>query len=201
MRIVERVKARNSVSSLQRVVCVKRSLSQSIYVRCKLPSVLQDISPRIEAVSKSKGECRASHTIVGPMYNEEAFQYLLSSESKRSVRSRYSFKILLVYSIDKQGLIVQMDREVVDTVAEALFRTVRETDYIGWYLEGRIVGGVLTVLGQDSEVEVSARIKQRLMEIFRAEVSVEKNGRLQIRICQHHELGGIDYGKGNFTVN
>lgn len=162
-----------------------------------MPSVLQDISPRIEAVSKSKGECRASHTIVGPMYNEEAFRYLLSSESKRSVRSRYSFKILLVYSFDKQGLIVQMDREVLDTVAEALFRTVRETDYIGWYLEGRIVGGVLTLLGQDSEVEVSARIQQRLMEIFRAEVSVEKNGRLQIRICQHHELGELSTERGS----
>ena len=166
-----------------------------------MPSVLQEISPRIEAVSKSKGECRAFHAIVGSMYNEEAFRYLLSSESKRSVRSKYSFKILLVYSVDKQGLIVQMDREVVDTVAEALVRTVRETDYIGWYLEGRVVGGVLTVLGQDSEVEVSARIQQRLMEIFRAEVSVEKNGRLQIRICQHHELEGIEYGKGIFTVN
>jgi PleD family two-component response regulator len=135
------------------------------------------------------------------MYNEEAFRYLLSSESKRSVRSGYSFNILLIYSIDKQGLIVQMDREVVETVAEALFRTVRETDYIGWYQEGRIIGGVLTVLGQDSEAEVSARIQQRLMEIFRAEVSVEKNGRLQIRICQHHELEGIEYRKGNFTVN
>ena len=162
-----------------------------------MPSVFQDISPRIEAVSKSKGECRAPHTIVGSMYNEEAFRYLLSSESKRSVRSRYSFKILLVYSIDKQGLIVQMDREVVDTVAEALVRTVRETDYIGWYLEGRVVGGVLTVLGQDSEVEVSARIQQRLMEIFRAEVSVERNGFLQIRICQHHELGGLSTEKGS----
>lgn len=127
------------------------------------------------------------------MYNEEAFRYLLASESKRSVLSRYSFNILLIYSIDKQGLIVHMDRDVVDTVVEALFRTVRETDYIGWYLEGRIVGGVLTVLGQDSEVEVSARIQQRLMEIFRAEVSVEKNARLQIRICQHHELESIDY--------
>lgn len=135
------------------------------------------------------------------MYNEEAFRFLLASESKRSVRSGYSFNILLIYSIDKQGLIVHMDRDVVDTVVEALFRTVRETDYIGWYLDGRIVGGVLTVLGQDSEVEVSTRIQQRLMDIFRAEVSAEKNGRLQIRICQHHELEGIEYGKGIFTVN
>ena len=135
------------------------------------------------------------------MYNEEAFRFLLASESKRSVRSGYSFNILLVYSIDKQGLVVHMDRDVVDTVVEALFRTVRETDYIGWYLDGRIVGGVLTVLGQNSEVEVSTRIQQRLMEKFRAEVSAEKNGRLQIRICQHHELEGIEYGKGIFTVN
>ena len=135
------------------------------------------------------------------MYNEEAFRYLLASESKRSVRSGYSFNIFLVYSIDKRGLVVHMDRDVVDTVVEALFRTVRDTDYIGWYLDGRIVGGVLTVLGQDSEVEASTRIQQRLMEIFRAEVSVEKNGRLRIRICQHHELEGIEYGKGIFTVN
>jgi hypothetical protein len=135
------------------------------------------------------------------MYNEEAFRFLLASESRRSVRSGHFFKILLVYSIDKRGLVVHMDRGVVDTVVEALFRTVRETDYIGWYLDGRIVGGVLTVLGQDSEVEVSTRIQQRLREIFRAEVSAEKNGRLQIRICQHHELEGIEYGKGIFTVN
>jgi hypothetical protein len=135
------------------------------------------------------------------MYKEEAFRFLLASESRRSVRSGHSFNILLVYSIDKRGLVVHMDRGVVDTVVEALFRTVRETDYIGWYLDGRIVGGVLTVLGQDSEVEVSTRIQQRLREIFRAEVSAEKNGRLQIRICQHHELEGIEYGKGIFTVN
>jgi hypothetical protein len=135
------------------------------------------------------------------MYKEEAFRFLLASESRRSVRSGHFFKILLVYSIDKRGLVVDMDRGVVDTVVEALFRTVRETDYIGWYLDGRIVGGVLTVLGQDSEVEVSTRIQQRLREIFRAEVSAENNGRLQIRICQHHELEGIEYGKGIFTVN
>jgi hypothetical protein len=59
----------------------------------------------------------------------------------------------------------------------------------------------LTVLGQDSEVELSARIQQRLMEIIQSEVSGEKSGRQQIRICQHHELEGIDSGKGIFMVN
>ena len=125
-------------------------------------------------------------------YNEKAFRYLLASESKRSERSGYSFTILLIYSADKQGLIVPMDREVADTVVKALFRSLRETDYVGWYLDGRIVGAVLTVLGQDSAMAVSGHIRQRLKEMLRVEVSVEESSRLQIRVFQQHELEGID---------
>jgi hypothetical protein len=35
---------------------------------------------------------------------------------------------------------------------------------------------------------------------LRVEVSVEENSGLQIRICQHHELEGIESGEGTFTV-
>ena len=131
------------------------------------------------------------HVTVERMYSEQTFQYLLTGESKRSERSGYSYHILLIYSTNKQGFIVQMDRNMADTVVTALFRTLRETDYIGWYHEGRIVGGVLTVLGQDSEVEVSTRIQQRVMAILRAGVSVEENSHLQMRVYQHHELERI----------
>jgi hypothetical protein len=55
-----------------------------------------------------------------------------------------------------------------------------------------MVGGVLIVLGQDSAGEVSGHIQQRLMDILRVELSVEENSRLQIRVCQHHELEGIE---------
>jgi hypothetical protein len=134
---------------------------------------------------------RASYRLAR-VYNEQTFRRLIFSESKRSERSGRSFKILLIYSTDKQGLIVQMDRGVVDSVVKALFSTLRETDYIGWYLDGRMVGGVLTVLGQDSAVEVSGRIQQRLMDILRVELRVEENSRLQIRVCQQHELEGIE---------
>ncbi len=126
------------------------------------------------------------------LYNEQAFRRLLFSESKRSELSGYSFNILLIYSIDKQGLIVPMDRHVVDTVVKTLCCSLRDTDYIGWYLEGRMVGGVLTVLGQDSAVEVSGRIRQCLMDILRVGLHVKESSRLQIRVCQHHELEGIE---------
>ena len=125
------------------------------------------------------------------MYNEQAFRYLLSSESKRSERSGHSFTILLIYSTDKQVLILQMNRDVADTVVKALSRSLRDTDYIGWYREGRIVGGVLIVLAQDSTKEVSGRLQQRVMDIVQAGVSAEENSRMQIRVCQCHELEGV----------
>ena len=96
-------------------------------------------------------------------YNQEAFRYLLESESKRSERSGYFCQILLVYWTDAQGRIVQMDSHIVKSVMAALSRSLRETDYIGWYHDGRIVGAVLTVLEQESMAQVSTHLQSRLV--------------------------------------
>jgi hypothetical protein len=133
-------------------------------------------------------------------YNQEAFRYLLESEKKRSERSGYFCQILLVYWTDAQGRIAQMDSHVAMTVMAALSRSLRETDYIGWYRHGRIVGAVLTVLVQESMAQVASHLQKRLVEILRAELGVEETSRLKIRVCQHHELEGIESGEGTFAV-
>ena len=125
-------------------------------------------------------------------YNQEAFRYLLESESKRSERSGYFCQSVLVYWTDAQGRIGQMDSHVAKIVVAALFRSLRETDYIGWYCEGRIVGAVLTVLSQESMAQVSTYLQSRLLETLRAELGIEETSRLQIRVCQHHELESIE---------
>jgi hypothetical protein len=125
-------------------------------------------------------------------YNQEAFRYLLESESKRSERSGHSCQILLMYWTDAQGRIVQMDSHVAKTVMAAASRSFRETDYIGWYRDGYIVGAVLTVLVQESMAQVASHLQKRVVEIIRAELGVEETSRLQIRVCHHHELEGIE---------
>jgi hypothetical protein len=134
-------------------------------------------------------------------YDQEAFRYLLESETKRSKRSGHFCQILLVYWTDAQGRIDQMDSHVAKTVMAALSRSLRETDYIGWYRDGRIVGAVLTVLVQESMARVFTHIQPRLVEILQAELGVEETSRLRIRVCQHHELEGIESGEGTFEVN
>ena len=134
-------------------------------------------------------------------YNQEAFRSLLESESKRSERSGYFCQILRVYWTDAQGKIVQMDSHVGKAVMAALSRSLRETDYIGWYCDGRIVGAVLTVLVQESMVQVSSRIQERLAEVLQPELSIEENRSLQIRVCLHHALEGIELGEKIFAVS
>jgi hypothetical protein len=134
-------------------------------------------------------------------YNQEAFRYLLDTESKRSERSGHCSRILLMYSTDAQGRIVLMDSHVAKTVMAASARSLRETDYVGWYRDGHIVGAVLTVLVQETMAQVSTHLQPRLMEIIRAELGVEESRRLQIRVCQHHELARIEFGEGPFAVN
>jgi hypothetical protein len=133
-------------------------------------------------------------------YNQEAFRYLLETEKKRSERSGYFFQILLVYWTDAQGRIVQLDSHVAMTVKAALSCSLRETDYIGWYRDGRIVGAVITVLVQESMAQVASHLQKRLVEILRAELGVEETSRLKIRVCQRHELEGIESGEGTFAV-
>ena len=134
-------------------------------------------------------------------YNQEAFRYLLESESKRSECSGHFCQTLLVYRTDAQRRIEQMDSHVAKTVMAALSRSLRETDYIGWYRDGCIVGAVLTVLVQESMAQVSTHLQPRLVENIQAGLGVKETSRLQIRVCRHHELESIESGEGTFAVN
>jgi hypothetical protein len=85
-------------------------------------------------------------------------------------------------------------------VIEASFRSLRETDYIGWYRDERVIGAVLTVLVQKSMAQLFTNLQPRLAENIRAKLGVEEISRLQIRVCRHYELEGIESGEGTVAV-
>jgi hypothetical protein len=125
-------------------------------------------------------------------YNEGAFQYLLEGESKRSKRTGHLYNILLIYYTNEQGILILMESNIAKTVIAAVSRCLRDTDYIGWYREGRLLGGVLTVLGQNSEADVCSSLRPRLVRILWDDLGVEESRRFQIRVCQPHELEGVE---------
>ncbi len=126
--------------------------------------------------------------------HEEAFRYLLQAEAKRSQRSGQTYQILLIYRIEVTGSVTPMHSNVSAVVLDALAQSLRETDYIGWYREGQIIGGVLTVVGQDSIADVFKRVQQQLKGILLAKLGSEESGCFQFRLCQQHELPDFEAG-------
>ena len=132
--------------------------------------------------------------------HEDAFRYLLQAEAKRSQRSGQGYHVLLIYRTELQGAVTRMHSYVSTVVLDALAQSLRETDYIGWYREGQIVGGVLTVVGQDSIVDVFKRVQQRLKEILAAKLGSEESGCFHLRLCQQHELQAFEADVLTMTV-
>ncbi len=85
-----------------------------------------------------------------------------------------------------------MEPSIAKTVIAALTGILRDTDYIGWYREGSIVGSVLTLLGRDSEVDACTRLRTSLAEILQSELGIEESRRVQVRVCQPNEMKESD---------
>ncbi|HEV8326529.1 MAG TPA: hypothetical protein VGQ08_03530 [Nitrospiraceae bacterium] len=164
----------------------------------KMSSIFLNVFPESSLSPAMKGMASLPQS---GAYNQEAFRYLLESETKRSERSGYFCQILLVHRTNAQGVVVQMDSHIAKEVMAALSRSLRETDYIGWYRDGYIVGAVLTVLVQEPMAQVASNPQKRLVEILRAKLGVEETSCLQVRVCQHHELEDIESGEGTFAEN
>ena len=122
------------------------------------------------------------------LYNEDGFRYLLDNEFKRSERSGRSFQILLAYLTAPDGSLGKLGSTVASKLLLALSRSLRETDSIGWYRDGRIVGCLLTALGDNPTAIVVHQIEHRLVRALNDVVLVDLVSRLRVRICHYHEL-------------
>lgn len=104
------------------------------------------------------------------IYSETSFRRLILSEAKRSQRSGRLCWIMLVYRSNPQGFVMPLGAELVDKTISLLSKNCRDTDYVGWYRQGRIVGVLLTSLQRDSVADgykiLQARLLDRLCSVF-----------------------------------
>ena len=117
-------------------------------------------------------------------YNEEAFQYLLSVERKRFEHSSRPFVLMLVELEEGADQPARIEPALSARVFAGLTRTLRDTDVIGWYHEGRIAGAVLTHLGEASVADVSRRMAERVTRTLRDHLPADIAHRLKVRLYQ-----------------
>jgi len=114
-------------------------------------------------------------------YNEEAFQYFLEIERKRSELSNLPFLLMLV-DFNKHP---RIDAVTADKLFSVLSVCLRDTDFIGWYREGRVAGAVLTQHVEATDGDDLADVARGRIEVaLRQRLPSELARQLHARVYQ-----------------
>jgi hypothetical protein len=122
----------------------------------------------------------------GQAYNEEAFRYFLEIERKRSEASGRPFLLLLVDLVSQSGFDAApgIDHTTADRVLSALAVSLRETDFVGWYREGRAIGGVLSQHSETAGAGLSDVVARRVTKSLGDRLPSHISPKLQVRVYQ-----------------
>lgn len=146
--------------------------------------------------SSSRLAERSSHNVLlpegcGPVYNEEAFRYFLQVERKRASRSNSRFLLLLVDLKRDERQSAGFDSATSAKLFASMLPCLRETDFIGWYRQGRVASAVLTQVGDPLGSDVSNLVACRLREALGQSLPPHVCNRLQVRVYQVPASTGV----------
>lgn len=115
------------------------------------------------------------------MLSEESFEGALRGECRRTERSGRPFLLMLAslerISGDEDG------RACLEVLAVSMAASGRETDIVGWYRQGKVLGAIFTELGAGDKNAVAALVKERVSATV-DQHSIGKN-RKQIKLSFH----------------
>lgn len=128
----------------------------------------------------------------GHAYNEGAFRYFLALEQQRSTRSGRAFLLVLVHLNDQAGADARIDATLAAPLFCGLWRCFRESDFIGWYREGRVAGAVLTELREGPGTRVARLAGQRVRSVLCEGLPGDVARRLHVQVYTQPRFETID---------
>jgi len=120
------------------------------------------------------------------IYSETGYRDLVRREFKRAQRSGQLCQILHVYCINVHGLVVPLGSQLAGKAISLLSMSVRDTDYIGWYRHGRIIGVLLTTVQPGSIRDGRHSLKTRLEESLRGDLNVATEQSFHIDVLEQY---------------
>jgi hypothetical protein len=138
--------------------------------------VREELSPCSCGLAREVGTVKA--------YNEEAFRYFLAIERERSEISSRPFLLLLADLKKLPGMNERIQPALAGMLFSALWLALRETDFIGWYHEGRVAGAVLTQRSDIGGTDMSRLVRERVARVMSQHLPKAVTARLQVRVYQ-----------------
>jgi len=116
--------------------------------------------PKIIIAPRNSGRFNSSyHTEV---LAENVFQSMLTLERRRAERSRKPFVLMLFDANMENGPAEAILRRAVDVVVASK----RETDLVGWYKHGAILGIIFTEVSMDGDLPVTETLRAKMEAAF-----------------------------------
>lgn len=126
-------------------------------------------------------------SFIGDIHPETVYRALVHRESKRSKRSGHLCRGLLIYRTNALEQVLPLGSELADKIISVLSMSVRDTDYVGWYRQDRILGVLFTALRPDSDRDGCDNLKTRLVERLHGVLAFTDDPSLQIRVLELDE--------------
>ena len=110
--------------------------------------------------------------------NEETFRRVIAIERKRTERSKSPFVLMLLEVTNHQNS--EKTKRSLECIVTALLAACRDTDLVGWYKDGCIVGVMFTGLVVNDKHSILSAILNRVSETLRNELTFEQFSQISI---------------------
>lgn len=112
------------------------------------------------------------------MLSERSFKNTMAIERKRTERSREPFLLMLLEAGNPAG--TEVNTKALGAMGSALLSHSRDTDVVGWYSEGSIVGVLYTGLEIGDKNAIVSTILNRVKMILHDELNFNQFSQLKI---------------------
>jgi lipopolysaccharide/colanic/teichoic acid biosynthesis glycosyltransferase len=109
---------------------------------------------------------------------ENVFHSMLTLERRRAERSRKPFILMLLDANLENGTAEEILRQAVDIVVASK----RETDLVGWYKQGAILGVIFTEISQDGEVPITETLRSKIENAFIKHMGRDRAAKIAISV-------------------
>ena len=109
---------------------------------------------------------------------ENVFHSMLTMERRRAERSRRPFVLMLLDANLENGTAEEILRQAVDIVVASK----RETDLVGWYKQGAILGIIFTEVSLDGELPITETLRAKIETAFVKHLGRDRAAKIAISL-------------------
>jgi lipopolysaccharide/colanic/teichoic acid biosynthesis glycosyltransferase len=163
---------------------------------------MANIQPRIGVLGSQKSTRHTSghHPTLAsnllkraPLLQEQIFHSMLTLERRRAERSRNSFVLMLLDAGAFAG--TETSDHLMSQVASVLLKSTRETDLVGWYKNGRVLGVIFTETSLEFKNSITEILRSKVVNALHDELSREATSNLVVTVHLFPESQDGDGGK------